>query len=109
MEPCHEINTVQVRNRFIGLLGLRVIAVLFFSPGKLLRDLEYKTGEYPKGLFLDLPQIKNTLPTESFCPHVARSLVQQGEFPSCTSEVPTLHFLTILLPFVCSRALHWSL
>lgn len=49
MEPCHEINTVQVRNRFIGLLGLRVIAVLFFSPGKLLRDLEYKTGEYPKG------------------------------------------------------------
>lgn len=48
-EACREINPVQVENGSLSLLGSRVIRTLLSSPGKLLRDLEYKTGEHPKG------------------------------------------------------------
>lgn len=61
-EARQEINPVRVENGPVSLLGSRVILVLFLSPGKLLRDLEYKTGECPKGCS------QFTSP-EEYCPH----------------------------------------
>ena len=86
--------TITVRNRLLSLLSSRVIAVHFSSPGKLLRDLEYKTGEYPKGC----SQTKSALPTGSCCPRLpALTSSRAVSQPHICS--PALYFLTRLLLF----------
>ena len=85
--------TITVRNRLLSLLSSRVIAVHFSSPGKLLRDLEYKTGEYPKGC----SQTKSA-PRRVLLPPPARPPVQQGSLPAAHLQ-PRLYFLTRLLLF----------
>ena len=74
--------TITVRNRLLSLLSSRVIAVHFSSPGKLLRDLEYKTGEYPKGC--SQTECSPQGPAAPACPPSRPA----GQSPSRTSAAP---------------------